>query len=133
MAARGARPWRLATVGMEIRPEGGGESQVAADTLSRMFAERATVRHGKWLETKRNYPRDWQAVAEQSQYAFYLTSDELRQLNEDVAAVLISAFQKYRDRMENPAARPAGSAPVELLVRAYPVGLPSDAAASDDA
>lgn len=129
-----ARPWRLTTVPLEITGDD-AESGLAADTVSRMFAERADTRHRNWLETKRNYPADWQHAAEHSQYVCYLTVDELRQLNEELTAVLMPAFQRFQDRLTDPAARPPGSALVELLLRAYPTGLPTppQAGASDGA
>jgi hypothetical protein len=128
-----ARPWRLTTVAMRITGDD-AESGLAADTVNRMFAERADTRYRNWLETKTNYPPDWQDAAQHSQYVFCLTVEELRQLNEELTAVLMPAYQKFQDRTD-PAARPAGSALVELLLRAYPTDLPSspEAGASDDA
>jgi DNA-binding transcriptional ArsR family regulator len=129
-----ARPWRLTTVAMQITGDD-AESGFAADAVHRMFAERVDSRYRKWLETKANYPQDWQRVAEHSQYVFYLTVDELRQLNEELTAVLMPAYQKFQDRMTDATVRPPGSALVELLLRAYPTDLPTAprTGATDDA
>ncbi len=121
-----ARPWRLSSVGMAVSNTAHDpETELAADALVRVFTDRSMTRHRKWLDTKRGYPAHWQDAGEQSQYLFYLTVDELRQLREELAGVLLPTFQKYQERMANPDLRPPSSAPVELLLLANPVTLPS--------
>jgi DNA-binding transcriptional ArsR family regulator len=121
-----ARPWQLSSVGMAVSNSAkDAETTLAVDALARVFTERGIARHREWLATKRAYPAQWQDADEQSQYLFYLTPAELLRLKEDLAAVLLPTFQKYADRMADPARRPPLSAPVELLLLANPVALPS--------
>ena len=62
------------------------------------------------------------AAADDSEYVFYLTVAELEQLNADLSAMLVPLF---RERLSDPAQRPAGSVPVELLLFSYPMAHPA--------
>jgi hypothetical protein len=53
----------------------------------------------------------------------HLTADELEELNEELANVLIPRFQ---DRVLDPSRRPRGSVPVEVLLFSYPMSLPTE-------
>ena len=60
-------------------------------------------------------------AADDSEYLFWVTAAELKALNHEFLDFLMP---KYRDRLTDPAQRPAGSAPVEMLVFTFPVQLP---------
>jgi DNA-binding transcriptional ArsR family regulator len=118
-----ARPWRMTSIGMSLgTTDGDVESEIAHNALSQLIRERTLGRYRTWLETKTSYPKAWQDSANESEYVFYLTAEELHQLNEDVSTMLLARF---RERMDDPSRRPAGSVPVEMLVIAYPIGAPS--------
>ncbi len=99
------------------------EYEVAAGALSRLIRERQLDRYRTWAETKATYPRQWRKAASDGEYLFYLTAKELEQLNEELNSQLMLRF---RDRITNPSRRPPGSAPVELLIFSFPVGLPTE-------
>jgi DNA-binding transcriptional ArsR family regulator len=117
-----ARPWRMSSLGMSIAaPHDDPEAQIAATTLIRLFRERQFDRYQTWLENTSAYPRSWQDAAGDSEFLFYLTAEELTQLNAELLTLL---RPRFRDRMEDPAKRPRGSLPVEMLLLSYPVAAP---------
>ncbi len=121
-----ARPWRPTGIGLGLAtaPED-TETQVAAAALIRLVRERQLERYRTWLQTSVGYPRRWRDAADDSSYIFFLTVEELEQLNKDLSAMLMPLFL---ERMADPSKRPAGSVPVELLLFSYPI---AQAAAGD--
>jgi DNA-binding transcriptional ArsR family regulator len=114
-----ARPWRMTSIGFSFAStHDDPESEIAANALLRLFRERQLGRYQHWLETKASYSRAWQDAANESEYLFYLTADELQQLNHDLAALLMP---RVAERITDPSARPPGSVPVELLLFSYPI------------
>ena len=122
-----ARPWRLTSIGFSISAHDDPESEIAADTLLRVFRERQLGRFDQWLQSKGSYPRRWRNAANNSEYVFYLTVEELEQLNAELADMLVPRF---RERLARPELRPADAVPVEMLLFNYPIQHPG--AAPDD-
>lgn len=123
-----ARPWRMTSIGMSLAAaRDDPEAEIAAGALARLLRERNLGRYRTWLETRATYPRRWREAAGENEYLFYLTAEELEQLNEELSALLLPRF---RERLTDPSLRPPGSVPVELLAFSYPIRLP--AAGSDD-
>jgi DNA-binding transcriptional ArsR family regulator len=119
-----ARPWRMSMIGMSISgARGDTETRIAATALGRLVRDRSLQRFQNWRDTRRNYPQEWQDAAEDSSYLFYLTAEEFEQLNNDIEEILLN---RYWERLADPARRPPGSAAVEMVVLAYPLGLPED-------
>jgi DNA-binding transcriptional ArsR family regulator len=117
-----ARPWRMTSIGMSIAStHDDPESQIAANALMRMLRGRQIERYRTWLETKTGYPRRWQEAASDNDYVFYLTAEELEQLDEELASLLMSRFS---ERLSDPSTRPPGAVPVEMLVVSYPIEMP---------
>jgi DNA-binding transcriptional ArsR family regulator len=117
-----ARPWRMTSIGMEFAGvHDDPETEIAAYTLLRLVRERGIGRYRKWLETEAAYPRRWREAAGDAEYLFYLTPEELGQLNEKLSDLLMPWF---RERLADPAQRPPGAVPVEMLVFSYPIDPP---------
>ena len=117
-----ARPWRMTTHGMEItNTHDDPETEIAIDALVSLIRERQLDRYRTWRETRATYPRRWRDAAEDADLVFHLTAEELKQLSEDLLALLRSRFP---ERNTDPSLRPPGSVPVEMLVLAYPLTLP---------
>jgi DNA-binding transcriptional ArsR family regulator len=117
-----ARPWRMTTHGMEItNTHDDPETEIAIDALVSLIRERQLDRYQTWRETRATYPRRWRDAAEDADLVFYLTAEELKQLSEDLLALLRS---KFPERNTDPSLRPPGSVPVEMLVLAYPLSPP---------
>ena len=118
-----ARPWRVTSVGMSFSSaHDDPEVEIAADLLLRLFRERQLERYRTWVQTSGSYPRPWREAAGDSEYFFYLTAGELRELNDELSTLLLS---RYQERITDPAQRPAGAAPVELLLFFYPIDHPA--------
>jgi DNA-binding transcriptional ArsR family regulator len=116
-----ARPWRMTSIGMEIPAVDDPETTIAATTLTRLFRERQLDRYRTWTETNATYPRQWREAAGDSQFVLYLTAEELRQLNEDLRALV---GPRSLERLADPSLRPPGAVPVEMIVFSYPLSLP---------
>jgi len=117
-----ARPWRLTSIGMQFATaHDDPETEIAAGALVRMLRERQFGRYRTWLETNRTFPREWRDAAGSSESIIYLTAGELEELNQEVLALLLPRF---RERLTDPARRPPGAVPVEILMLAYPISLP---------
>jgi predicted ArsR family transcriptional regulator len=116
-----ARPWRLASLGWDIPVAHDPETQIAGDAVLRLSRERAFARYQRWQETKAAHPRDWQEAADDSEYVTYLTTEELKQVKQELHAVL----ERFWERLEDPARRPPGALPVETLLLSYPIEPPT--------
>jgi len=122
-----ARPWRLTSIGISFNnTHDDPAAELAANVLSRLVHERQLDRYRAWLESRTAYPREWRDAANDGEYLFYLTPAELADLNREIADLLLS---KSHGRLTDPAQRPAGSVPVEMLLFSFPLQLP--AAGSD--
>jgi DNA-binding transcriptional ArsR family regulator len=118
-----ARPWRMTSVGFSIAvPDNQPEAEIAGNVAARMFRERQLDRYRTWLETKASYPASWRSAAFDGTYVFYLTVEELRQLNDELSAGL---WARMHERMTDPSKRPQGSLPVEMLLISYPMTVPA--------
>jgi DNA-binding transcriptional ArsR family regulator len=120
-----ARPWRVKSIGMSFGDSVADdpEYEIASSTLSLMFRERSFDRYRRWMESKASYPRSWRNAAQNNEAVFYVTPDELEELNTEVTALLMS---KYFDRLADKSKRPPGSVPVEMLIMSWPLQLPSE-------
>jgi DNA-binding transcriptional ArsR family regulator len=119
-----ARPWRMTSIGMSFGDSSGNEDpeyDIASSTLALMFRERSFERYRRWMESKASYPRRWRNAAQNNEAVFYVTPEELEELNTEVTALLMS---KYFDRLADRSKRPPGSVPVEILIMSWPLQLP---------
>lgn len=119
-----ARPWRMSAQGMRFSTEQDDpDTKLAAGALERMLRERQLERYRIWLETRASYSKAWREAAEATLHRLWMTPEELAQLNQDVVELLVPRF---RERDGDPASRPAGSLPVELVFFSYPTPPPVD-------
>jgi len=118
-----SRPWRMTSIGFSFgAAHDDPETEIAASTLAGLLRERQMSRHQTWLATKGSYPREWREAADDSEFAFYLTAEELDQLTTDVVAMLRSRFP---ERLTDASKRPPGARLVETLLLSYPVAMPA--------
>lgn len=118
-----SRPWRRTSIGFEVSSIGDdAESAIALWSLVRLMREWGFSRYRTWLETRASYPKAWQDAAGDSEYLFFVTAEELAQLNSELYALLIHRFE---ERREDPSSRPPGALPVQMLVLSHPTSLPS--------
>ncbi len=115
------RPWRLTTTDQSwsvVQPDETRTRAVAE--LERVFVEHEMTKLMRWERTSASYPKKWRTGAIRSAAQTWLTAVELAELGERITELL----NAYRDRLDDPARRPAGSRPVRLLAVGYP--LPDD-------
>jgi len=117
-----ARPWRMTSIGYQVAStHDNPETQVAANALVRLVRERQLDRYREWRETQSTYPREWRDAAGDSEFVFFLTARELKELNDELVAML---RPRFLERLTDPSQRPPGSVPVEMLIFSYPMELP---------
>jgi DNA-binding transcriptional ArsR family regulator len=116
-----SRPWRMTSIGVQFSSDDSPELELASVAVLRMWRERVLGRYRTWLETRATYPKKWRQAASESQHVFYLTAEELEALNAELLAILLPRF---RERLTDPAQRPAGSLPVELMMFSHPMTMP---------
>jgi DNA-binding transcriptional ArsR family regulator len=117
------RPWRLTRLGISFDPEAADPAVGRASSeVARLFRDRQLDRYHGWRAARAAWPQEWRRAAIDSEYAFWLTSEELESLGEELSARL---FALAKERLADPAKRPPGSVPVELLLLGYPMGEPS--------
>ena len=115
------RPWRLAYRGMEIVPPWqDSESRLAAEAVATAWVDRWLDRARSRLRRVLGYPAPWQEAAIASNSLMHLTAAEAVKLADDLHHVL----EPFRARQDDPALRPEGSLPFEVLLFGYPLADP---------
>jgi hypothetical protein len=112
------RPWRLATTDQSwstVQPDE-ARSRAAAE-LERTFIQHEMAKLMRWKNTEHTYPDEWRKAALRAGATTWLTAAEMSELAEELIEVML----RYRDRLDNPSARPAGSRPVRLFAVGYPL------------
>jgi hypothetical protein len=111
-----SRPWRLATHGIHFTDlHADPATAIAARELDVMLRERSLARMEASWASRSALPREWQEVTGGSQAVLHLTPEEVRQVDAEMMAII----DRYTPRNADPALRPSGSQPVEVLLFAY--------------
>jgi DNA-binding transcriptional ArsR family regulator len=112
------RPWRRAVTGFNLETtHKDPQAAAAAGVLDRVWTDRTIERARASLGAKHSWPPEWRGVLGKSQSLRYLTLAEAAELQDQLRAVL----DRFTERNDNPAARPPGAVPVEMLLLSYPV------------
>lgn len=120
------RPWRLVARANVIPREGeSAEATVEAEVLGGMVRRRLIEHLERWESTKSSYPLEWQSLAETNQFLLFVTKDELAELQRRLHLIL----NEFMPRLD-PALRPKGAVPVEMISFTFPLRLPEGATAS---
>ena len=126
-----ARPWRMTQIGMTFSSvHADPETQVAAAALWRLIRGRQVARYETWRQSQASYPDAWREAGIDMENVLWVTPEELDALGRRLGDELITL---YRDRLTDPAQRPEGSLPVELLVLGYPIEPPAASGTDPDA
>jgi DNA-binding transcriptional ArsR family regulator len=119
-----ARPWRLSRRGLRVsNVQDDPEAEIAWAALERLLRDRQMTRYRAWLEGRSRYSRSWQQAAYHTHHVAWLTPAELEGVAEQVTALFVDLVP---DRRDDPAARPAGALPVELLSMGHPIASEED-------
>lgn len=109
------RPWRARDQGLSIGDPEDPETKVAAQALADLFLERYLARMQQAWATRAQLPKAWRKATDFSQTVMWLTATEARAVNHEI----VDIFQRYEERRADPAARPGGAEPVEMLHFSY--------------
>jgi DNA-binding transcriptional ArsR family regulator len=117
------RPWRRVTVGHNWELDSDDPATaVAAETLSRHFASRASARRATWQATRGSYPKQWRDASFVFDTLTYLTADEL----ESMEAAFLAIIDRYVERVADRSKRPDDALPVAIVSYGHPLPpLPS--------
>ncbi|WP_322920273.1 helix-turn-helix domain-containing protein [Nocardioides renjunii] len=107
------RPWRMSRIGLSWGDEddAGPEERRAGEALARAMLERWVDRYLDASSRLAESDPPWRAAGELTQTMGWLTLEELREVNEQVAGIIRS----YEDRLADPDKRPEGSRLVEMV------------------
>lgn len=115
------RPWRMASTGNVFASETGDpEADVAASALEQLFRQRILGHLEEWTRSRSSYPREWRDLAQSSEFALFVTADELRHFE----SRLLGLFMEYQSRIGDPSQRPPGAVPVLGVYFLHPLRLP---------
>ncbi|MFC5910188.1 ArsR/SmtB family transcription factor [Streptacidiphilus monticola] len=112
------RPWRRAHIGFGYDENAleEPESRIAAGVLTSVLWEQWLAKIARVNALRGSFPEEWRKVTGGSQSVFWLTPDEAAAFEEELTAMLF----RYRERLEDPSLRPAGSFPIELVQFTFP-------------
>ena len=111
------RPWRRTSTGLSwSEATDDPTSAAAARALTDVFVDREFARVKEAMAG--GEAPGWDDTTVAIQTIAWLTADELRELD----AALFTLLSVHRDRVHDPAARPAGARPVRMLA----LGMPDD-------
>jgi hypothetical protein len=108
------RPWQAGTTRIRLRSEQADpRANIAAQVLGEMWRDR-------WFERARQglaapLPPGWEGTRQASMSRCYLTPEELKQVGD----VIVEILSQHEERID-PALRPEGALPVDLMFFAYP-------------
>jgi hypothetical protein len=128
------RPWRARHKTISIPSSGleGQQAKLAASALGHAFVDRWLGSIRSTLMADARSP-EWEEAVTAHHSLVFLTPDEAVQVADEINAIL----SRYLYRRGDPAARPAGSLPVEYSVFGYPrqdlsATLPGDQSAAGE-
>jgi hypothetical protein len=114
------RPWKASAKSLRISLRSAEleseQAQVAAGALEQVWHDRwyARVRDAF---TTRAWSPEWEGASGSSQILTFLTPEELRAVRDEIGAIV---SRHLDERRIDPAKRPAGALPVEIVNFAYP-------------
>jgi len=112
------RPWRRAITGLNLEEtHDDPETAAAAGVLSQFWTGMTMDRARAILMNRASWPDKWRKALGESQIIRYLTLAEAEELQAELMAML----DRFGERNDDPAARPAGALPIEYLLLSYPL------------
>lgn len=112
------RPWKMATRQIHLSTHHEDTvTAMSARALNEFWLDRVFQRARQILTNAHELPEGWRGAEESSQAIAFLTPDELRELSKRVLGVL----DCRKERHDDPAKRPPGALPVEMVFLAYPL------------
>jgi predicted ArsR family transcriptional regulator len=112
------RPWRLTSYGITYAVDAtqDPETLAAGRALEQVLADRYLARAERGLAARAGYEPEWQRLTGTSQWALYVTPEELEELQDEVTAVL----SRFQDRVRDVTTRPPSGRKIEAIMFSYP-------------
>ena len=111
------RPWRSVPLRIRVNnSQDDPKAEIAANSLAGAWRERWFERARQALGQGSATTDEWREARQATRSLKFLTPEELEELGEQVQQI----FQRFAERID-PAERPKGSLPVELLFFGYPL------------
>lgn len=120
---RRQRPWRLTAGGWRTPRTDDPVVRRAASTLDRALLARYLGRLERFVDDSHDLPPDWYSAVLARQSVYHLTAAELAELAAAHQELDDRFHRRFAGRTDDPAARPPNSAPVEVLLFAYPTDV----------
>ena len=118
------RPWKLGEVGMSIDSDDPDPAAAhAARALGEVVVDRWLERMHRARSMRDQYPPEVRAAIGYAQYVIFGTPAEMEQVRDEFLAIVL----RYTHRISDPATRPEGSLPFEVLQFTYPFDSPTPA------
>jgi DNA-binding transcriptional ArsR family regulator len=114
-----SRPWRV--VSLTVNVKGGSLSDPdfasAEEALEASLQERAYQRLREWRSGRLSFPRAWLTSAFSTYSVTYLTAEEMKQIGDEIVALLTRYNSRSLDKQE----RPPDTLPVHIVAFGHPV------------
>ncbi|MER6200563.1 helix-turn-helix domain-containing protein [Streptomyces sp. NPDC001586] len=111
-----SRPWQVTRLGWTLDgPTSDTEDDVAGEALVEIALQRQLERHHHFNRQRSDYPAGWQGAGGESHTVWWVTPDEAAALQREIDDLIY----RFRDRLEDPALRPTGASPVEVVVLSH--------------
>ena len=111
------RPWRRVGLGSSFELEGDETTTAAARSLADHFNRRLFERRREWELTRASYAKEWRDAEVSYDTVTYLTPAELGTVSKEILEII----DRYRVRLADPSARPAGAGPVAIAAFGFPL------------
>ena len=112
------RPWRRTITGLNLEEtHDDPRTAVAAGVLGQFWTNVTMDRARAALLNRASWPEKWKRALGESQSIRYVTLAEAEELQAELLAVL----DRFGERNEDPASRPADALPIEYLMLNYPL------------
>ena len=111
------RPWKIGSVGLSIDSNYTDPAvSLAAAALLEVFTERWLNRVQQYSVHQAEYPDEVRSVSGASQFILYGTEAEVYQVQTE----LLQIMMRFAERISDPASRPEGAKPYEIIVATHP-------------
>jgi DNA-binding MarR family transcriptional regulator len=116
------RRWKLTVESTSIADSSQPELVRAADAFDSLLMQRALANRQAWQATRLSEPKKWRDASFSSHGWAWMTANEMNALQADFTALLERHLYPVMDRFD-PANRPPGSRPAQLVMWLVPTGL----------
>ena len=111
------RPWQVVSLGTRwSSSEADAGERAAGALLATQVRNRDVELLGEFLAAEDSFPQEWREATIHSNWASYLTADEL----DEIGSALLELWKPYLPRLRDPSARPPGSRLVHMYAHGFP-------------